>query len=133
MDLLIKTRDFYINFIYTLPESLTSFVLRMSLLLALTTAFLALAWLYFPWRNTFSQICVAFGSIIASLYIPVERFRESGKGALTFMVTIAFLCLIFLPNWFPFWMTPKYGNQQRIKKITRFVIWGLFVLQLIMG
>jgi hypothetical protein len=133
MDILVGIKDVVIALVYSLPEGLTCFILRIGILLVLATAFLMLAWFYLPWRFVFSQTCIAFITFIISLYIPVEEFREAGEGFLAFMVSFAFLCMIFLPNWLPFWLTPRLGNQLILKKIFRCVIWGLFLLQIIMG
>ena len=131
MDILIRLRDFYINFVYTLPEGFTSFILRMGVLLVLTLGFLMLTWHKLPWCSVFSQACVAFITVVASLYIPVSVFREMGQEVFAFSVGVGLLCMIFLPGWLPFYLTPKLGNQLRLKKIIRYFVWGLFILQLI--
>jgi hypothetical protein len=103
----------------------------MGVLLALSIGLLMLAWHKLSWSSVFSQTCVAFIAVVISLYIPISFFREMGKEAFGFCVGIGLLCMIFLPNWLPFCLTPMYGNQQKLKKVIQYVIWGLFVLQLI--
>ena len=131
MDILIRLRDLYINFVYALPDGFTSFILRMSILLALTIGLLMLTWHKLPWCSVFSQACVAFIAVVASLYIPVNVFREIGKEVFAFSVGVGLLCMIFLPGWLPFYLTPRFGNQLRLKKIIQYLIWSLFILQLI--
>jgi hypothetical protein len=50
---------------------------------------------------------------------------------LAFTVSMALLCIIFLPNFIPFWITPKPINQLKIKKIIRYFIWIILFLQMI--
>jgi len=133
MDLLIRLRILFVDVVYMLPESLTCLILRIGLLLTLVASALFFAWQYLPWRTVFTQTCVAFITFVISLYVPVSEFRQGGKEFLAFIVSLAFLCMIFLPNWLPFWLTPKLGNQQKLKKILRRVIWGMFILQIIIG
>ena len=133
MDILVKIKDAFIIFVSILPQGWVSFILRIGIMLILGLIFLVLAWLYLPWRSIFSQTCVAFIVFVISLHIPVEEFREAGKGFLAFVTSLSLLAIIFLPGWIPFWITPKMGNQLRLKKILRYVIWGLFVIQLIIG
>lgn len=131
MDVLIRLRDLYINSVYALPEGFTSFILRMGILLALAIGLLMLTWHKLPWCSVFSQTCMAFVAVVSSLYIPISLFREMGKESFAFSVGIGLLCMVFLPGWLPFYLTPKLGNQLRLKKIIRCVVWGLFVLQLV--
>jgi hypothetical protein len=133
MDIFVQLRDFFINSIYSLPVSITSVILRMGFLLALCTLFLLIVWLYLPWRTVFSQTCVAFVSIIIALYIPFEEFRDNGKEFLAFFIFLAFLCMIFLPNKIPFWLTPRLGAQVRLRMIIKCVVWGVLILQMIVG
>jgi len=131
VDILIRLRDLYINSVYALPEGFTSFILRMGILLALTIGLLMLTWHKLPWCSVFSQACVAFIAVVASLYIPMSIFREVGRGFFAFSVGVGLLCMIFLPGWLPFYLTPRLGNQIRLKKVIRYIIWGFFILQLI--
>lgn len=134
MDILIKLRDFYINLVYSLPEGLTSFILRMGVLLILSLSLLSTVWIrFFKHRAVFLQVCLAFLTIVASLYFPVNMFREPGKEYLAFSVAIGLLCIIFLPGYLPAYLTPRLGSQIRLKKVIRNIIWGLFILQLILG
>ncbi len=134
MDVLITIRDFFINAIFHgLPTGLTCFILRMGIFLVLGTISLALAWVYIPWRFIVTQTCILFIVFVISLYIPVEEFRQAGEGFLAFSVFLAFLSMIFLPGFLSFWLTPKLGNQLRLKKILRCIVWGLFILQFTTG
>jgi len=131
MDILVKLKDCWINIVADLPPTLTSFVLRMGILLAIAGVLLAFAWRYLPFRSTFSQAVVTLVAITIALYVPVESFRKVGKGGLAFGVTLSILCLIFLPNLLPFFLTPKLGSQARLKKIIMAIVWGLAILQVI--
>jgi hypothetical protein len=129
MDILIHLRDFWINLINDMPNNLSCFILRMGFLLILSSGLLYWAWTYLPWRSVFSQTCVVFIALVITLYIPVGKFRGGGRGFLAFMVTIAFICMVFLPTWLPFWLTPRLGNQLRLRKIILCIVWGLFLIQ----
>lgn len=131
MDLLVHLKDFWFNLINHLPYSLSCFILRMGLLLGLSTVLLSWAWESLPRPTVFSQTCVAFLTVVVALYIPVDKFRLAGEFFLAFTVTLAFLCMIFLPSWLPFWLTPKLGNQAKLRKIVVCIVWGLFLVQLI--
>jgi hypothetical protein len=100
-------------------------------LLIISSGLLYWAWTYLPWRNVFSQACVAFVALVITLYMPVGKIRGGGRGFLTFMVTLALLCMVFLPAWLPFWLTPRVGNQIRLRKIILCIVWGLLLIQLI--
>jgi len=133
MDILVLLRDLVINFIYSLPEGLTSYILRVGLLLALSSAVLFAAWMYLPWRTVLSQACLALVTITISLYAPVERCREAGREFLTFSVLIAICCMVFLPGRLSFCLTPGLGDQLRLKRIIVYAIWGGLVLQIMTG
>ena len=133
MDILIMIRDFTINFIYGLPGNITDFVLRMGFLLIISALALCIALKKLPLREVFIQLCVAFLSIVISLYLPVNEIRHLGKETLAFMVIISFLCMLFLPEKLPSYLTPMLGNQIRLKGVIKNIMWGLFILQLILG
>lgn len=133
MDILIMIRDFTINFIYGLPGNITDFVLRMGFLLIISALALCIALKKLPWREVFIQLCVAFLSIVISLYLPVNEIRNLGKETLAFTVIISFLCMLFLPEKLPSYLTPMLGNQIRLKGVIKNIMWGLFILQLILG
>jgi hypothetical protein len=133
MDILVMIRDFTINFIYGLPGNITDFVLRMGFLLIISALALYIALEKLPWREAFIQLCVAFFSIVISLYLPVNEIRNLGKETLAFTVIISFLCMLFLPEKLPSYLTPMLGNQIRLKGIIKNIMWGLFILQLILG
>ena len=133
MDILVMLRDFTVNFIYGLPENITAFVLRMGALLVIAAIALFTTLERLPWRNVFTQVCVAFLAIVVSLYIPVNEIRGLGKETLTFMVFLSLFCMLFLPNWLPSHLTPRLGNQLKFKGIIKNIMWGLFILQLILG
>jgi hypothetical protein len=126
-------RDFTINFIYGLPGNITDFVLRMGFLLIISALALCIVLKKLPWKEVLVQICVAFLSIVISLYLPVNEIRNLGKETLAFTVIISFLCMLFLPEKLPSYLTPMFGNQIRLKGIIKNIMWGLFILQLILG
>ena len=133
MDILVVLRDLAINFFFDLPEGLTSYILRVGLLLALSSGVLFFAWMYMPWRTVLSQLCLVLVTITISLYAPVEVCREISKEFLTFAVLIALSCMVFLPGKLAFCLTPRLGDQQRLKKLIVYAIWGGLVLQLMTG
>jgi hypothetical protein len=133
MDILVQIKDLLITIVYKMPPGLTAYFIRMGCLLALGSVFLYVAWLYLPWRNVFSQSFIAFLAITISLYIPVERFRYAGRGFLTFTTIASVLCMIYLPDKLSFWLTPRLGNQLRLKRIIVYVIWVGLLLQIIKG
>ena len=132
MDILIRLRDLYINFVCSLPEGITSYVLRISILLLLAVGLLGIVWNRFvESRSVFLQVCLAFLLIVVSMYFPVEIFKESSREYLAFSFAAGILCMIFLPGQLPRYLAPRFGNQIRLKKIIRNIVWGLFILQLI--
>jgi hypothetical protein len=131
MDILVQSRDFVINLIYNFPVGLTSYVLRVGFLLALSSVALRASWKFLPWRTVFTQACVALLAITVSLYMPLGRCRAIGKEFLTLSVLIAFCCMIFLPDKLSFWLTPRLGNQLRLKKIIICAVWAGLVVQII--
>ena len=133
MDILVVLRDLAINFFYDLPEGLTSYILRVGLLLALSSGVLFFAWMYMPWRTVLSQVCLVLVTITASLYTPIEKCREIGAEFLTFTALISICCMVFLPGKLAFCLTPRLGDQLRLKKIIVYAIWGGLVLQLMTG
>jgi len=133
MDILVMIRDSTINFIYGLPENITDFVLRMGFLLVISALVLCIVLEKLPWKEVLVQLCVAFLSIVISLYLPVNEIRNLGKETLAFTVVISFLCMLFLPEKLPRYLTPMLGKQIRVKGVIKNVMWGLFILQLILG
>lgn len=133
MDILVMLRDYTVNFIYDLPENITAFILRMGVLLVITTLSVLVAINKLPWKEVFAQVCVAFLAIVVSLYVPVNQIRDFGKETLALMVILSFFCMLFLPNRLPSYLTPMFGNQIRLKGIIKNIMWGLFILQLISG
>ena len=132
MDLMTGIRDLFIQLAYRLPEGLTCYILRMGILLALDAVLLFLSLTYMPLRSVFSQVCVAFLGLVIALYFPVEEFRVAGEGFLAFCVVVALLCMVFIPNFLPSLLTPKAGDQAKLKKILIYVIWGFFFFQILM-
>lgn len=133
MDILVRLRDLYINFVYNLPIGISIFILRMSVFLILSILLLILAWVYIPWRNVFFQTCIAFSSFSLVLYLPIQHLRKTGPDFFAFLVGIGFSCMIYIPNWLPFFLTPLHGNQIRLKRIIRYTIWSLFLLQIMIS
>jgi hypothetical protein len=133
MDILVLFRDFVFDLIYNFPPGLTSYILRVGVLLILSSAVLGFAWMYLPWRTVFSQACVALIAIVIALYFPVDRFREGGEEFLTFTVLVACGAMIFLPRKLPFWLTPRMGNQLRLKRIIICMVWAGLAVQILTG
>lgn len=133
MDILVLARDFLIDFIYNLPSGLTSYILRVGFLLALSTGVLFAAWTYLPWRTVLSQACLAVLAITTALYMPVDRCRDVGGEFLTLAVFMAICCMAFLPRRLAFCLTPRLGDQQRLKKLIITMIWGGLIVQIITG
>jgi len=133
MDILVSLKDFWINFIWWLKPSITFFVIRMGLMLAVTYGLLSVMLMYSLSRTIFFQVCAAFLGVIIALNIPLNVFRDTSRGGFTLIVTFFFLCMAFLPAWLPAYLVPIYGHQLRLRKILRYIIWGLFLLQIIIG
>ena len=132
MDILELFRDSIINFIYGLPTGLSSIILRLGFLLVLCTACLYISWTFLPYRTIFSQAFVAVLTFVISLYVPVENLRGGSKEILTLFVILSLLCMIFLPGKLPFWLTPRLGDQLRLRRIIKAAIWGIVILQIIL-
>ena len=132
MDILILLKNQWISFVAGLPEGVVSYILRMALLLSLSIIILTLSW-HTPWRSVFLQAFIFFVVISLSMCIPVQTILELQDRQFVFIITTAFLCMIFIPNFLPFLLTPRFGNQIKIKKILLISIWGLFLVQLILA
>ena len=131
MDILVRLKDLIVDLIFNLPVSITTVILRMGFLLVLFAVLLRIAWLYLPSRTVFSQVCVAFLAIIIALNIPFEEFRGNDKGLLAFSVVFSILCMIFLPNKIVFWLTPRLGDQVKLGQIIKYLVWLVFIIQII--
>lgn len=132
MDILIFIKRLYINFIYALPDSLVSYILRISILLILSITLLSLSW-RMPHRSIFLQFFIFFLAISLALHIPLERVFELSAWQRSFLFTTSFLCMVFLPSRLPFLLVPRVGTQIKLEKFILIVIWGLFLLQLILA
>ncbi len=133
MDILVRLRDFWISFILWLNPNITSFIIRMGLMLSITTILLSFAFMYLPSRSVFVQAVICTIGIFSALYIKTEVFRTASPGSYVFGCTFFLLAMLFLPNWLPAFLVPRYGDQLRLKKIIRCIVWGLFILQIITG
>lgn len=134
MDLLLRIKDGLIIFISSwLNQNISFFIIRMGLMLSITYGLLSLMLIYSPVRTIFFQVCAAFLGVIIALNIPLAAFRETSRGGFALIVTFFFLCMVFLPTWLPAYLVPIYGHQLRLRKILRYIIWGLFLLQIIIG
>jgi hypothetical protein len=131
MDILVYSRDFVLNFIYGLPPGLTSYILRVGFLLALSSFLLFAAWVHLPWRTVFTQACVALLAITITLYMPVEFCRVAGRELLTFITLIAIGCMVYLPKKVSFCLTPRLGNQLRLKRAILCLIWSGLIVQIL--
>jgi len=58
---------------------------------------------------------------------------DISEGWLAFIITISLFAMVFIPNFLPFLLTPRFGDQIKVKKILLIIIWGLFLTQLIIG
>jgi len=133
MDILVRGRDFWINFILWLNPNITSFIIRMGLMLCIVFILVSLFWLNPLSRSVFLQTVFASIGIFVSLYIPTNVFKTGSSGNYAFIVTFFFLCMVFMPRWLPSFLVPVYGQQQKLKKIITCIIWALFLLQIIVG
>lgn len=132
MNVLVLLQNQWIDFITGLPECIVGYILRISLLLTLAIIILTFSW-HTRWRSVFLQMVMFFVVISVSLCIPVQKVFELQNGQFVFIVTTCFLIMIFTPNCLPFLLTPKFGNQIKIKKILLVSVWGLFLVQLILA
>lgn len=133
MDILVRLRDFWISFILWLNPNIASFIIRMGLMLSITTILLSLSFIYLPSPSVFVQAIICSIGIFSALYIKTEVFRTASPDSFVFACTFFLLAMLFLPNWLPAFLAPKYGDQLRLKKIIRCIVWGLFILQIITG
>lgn len=134
MDLLLRIKDGLIIFTSSwLNPNISFFIIRMGLMLSITYGLLSLMLIYSPVRTIFFQVCAAFIGVIIALNIPLAAFRETSRGGFALIVTFFFLCMVFLPNWLPGFLVPRYGDQLKLKKILRWIVWALFILQIITG
>lgn len=133
MDILVRGRDSWIWFIFWLNPNTTSFIIRMGLMLCIIFILVSLFWLNPLSRSVFLQTVFASMGVFISLYIPTDIFRTGKPGNFAFIVTFFFLCMIFMPRWLVSFLVPVYGQQQKLRKIITYIIWTLFLLQIIVG
>jgi len=133
MDILVRLRDYWINFILWLNPNITSFIIRMGLMLSITTILLSFSFIYLPSHSVFVQAIICSIGVFSALYIKTEVFRTTNQSSFVFACTFFLLAMLFLPNWLPAFLVPRYGDQLRLKKIIRCIVWGLFILQIITG
>ena len=129
MDILILIKDQWISFVVGLSEGVISYILRMALLLSLSIITLTLSW-YSPRRSVVLQMFIFFFVICLTLCISVQNVLELEEGQFVFGVTTSFLLMIFIPNFLPFLLHPRFGTQIKIRKLLLISIWGLFLVQL---
>ena len=115
-----------------MPEPLQGYILHMGLLLALEVAILSLTW-KLPCRSVALQAFAAFIILSIALYVPMGKMLDISEGWLAFIITISLFAMVFIPNFLPFLLTPRFGDQIKVKKILLIIIWGLFLTQLIIG
>lgn len=132
MDILVRLRDFWISFIFWLNPDITSFILRMGLMLCIVFILVSLFWLNPYSRSVFLQAVFASIGIFISLYFPVEIFRTGKPGNFAFIVTFFFLSMIFMPRWIAFFLVPVFRQQELVRKIIISITWTLFICQIIM-
>lgn len=132
MDILILIKDQWISFVTGLPTGVVSYILRMALLLSLSVVILTLSW-YSPRRSVFLQMFIFFSVISLTMCISVQKILELEEGQFVFIVTTSFLLMIFIPNFLPFLLHPRFGTQIKIRKLLLVSIWGLFLVQLFLA
>lgn len=132
MDILVIIRDYTSAFIFGLSDCIGFFIIRMGLMLAIMYGLLTLT-LNLPVHAIFFQVCAVFLGIIISLNIPICAFKDTSPGRFATIVLFFFLCMLFLPNWLPALLVPRYGDQLKLQKILRWIVWGLFLIQIIAG
>lgn len=133
MDILAGLRDIAVVFVTNLPEPFTFFIVRMAVLLIITTGFITISWNWLPRPTVFAQLLVAFLGMVLVLNIRIEDLRRLGDGPFTVFVLMGLLTMFFLPGWIPAWLVPRYGDQIRLRRVLYWIVWGLFALQLIIG
>lgn len=130
MDLLKWIYDTVANVIYGINQNITIFVIRMGILLLLTLGLLFFTWFKLRVRNTFLQLLAVFFSIIVSFNMKIEVIREN-KSIYVILTIIGLLSIGFLPAVLPFYIAPRLGTQQLMRKILYYSILGLFVIQIL--
>lgn len=134
MDIFVFFRDFFVEVVNDMSPGLACFIIRTGLLLVSLLFALGFAWDKLGSRTTLTQLYIAILVIAAGLYFPVDKIVEFLEGwMMAISIALSFVLMIFLPPYLPFLITPKAGNQRRIRRLLNLGIWGLFFVQLIIG
>jgi hypothetical protein len=105
------------------------FVVQLLFVFALPTALCTLAF-HRGSRSVFIQIVACVGGILLGAGFPIYSLVISNTTMRIWIVTFAFILLIFLPGILPGLLTPKLGIQKRLRVIFYCILGSLFLAHL---
>lgn len=129
MDVLSIGVEYLANFIRNLPNPIFSFLLRINLILIGPIIAAYIGFKHCGIRNQKAQVALMCVGAAIGLSIPLDRFM-----VLTHARTILFVPLLlgcwYLPNIFAYLAHPYIGAQSKITMYARYLIAGMFLLNL---
>ena len=128
MDIISYVWEAYSNLTYNLPVAIYSFMLRANLLLLCPIIAAFLAFRQGVRNQKIQAALIAFGLLVA-ISIPLHKFMEPTIWR-PWLVLFLILGLWSLPIVFSWLAVPRLDMQAKLLKITRWVIFGLFLLNL---
>jgi hypothetical protein len=131
MDVILQIKEWLVDFISNMDIRLVSYILRVGMILILTSSVLLVTFMH-GLRSIFFQILWLIVIISGSFTeYPFKLLIALRYGYLTIAVVISFVCMIFLPGVIAFLLVPKLGYQILLTKIFHALIWSLFVIQIL--
>jgi len=83
-------------------------------------------------RSVFLQALAFIAGLLVATAIPVEQFIPYQSVLKTWLFTLCFLALIFLPGILPRLLTPQLGKQKKLRLIFYAILVALFLANLFM-
>lgn len=133
MDIIKVSLDAIVHAIWSFPEMLRVFFLRMLISLALVYLFTRRVW-----ERTLGikalQISIAILLVFLTFRIPTSFFilliSKMSPGVYCFFFIVSSLCMIFMPKAVSFYIVPKTGYQMILSKFLYFIEVLLLIIQI---
>ncbi len=131
MDIILQFKEWLVEYVGDLDFRITAYILRTGFILVFSSSVLFFTFMH-GLRSIFFQFLWMIITIATSFdeYPFNLMFRLRGE-QLTIAVMISFMCMIFLPRMLGFLLVPKLGYQLLLTKLFHFLIWSLFIIQIL--
>jgi hypothetical protein len=129
MDIVHKLFAEYCAWINTWSLGHLGFFPQAALLYGLPTVFCYLAFLKGSRSVLVQTVAFVVGTLLAAEF-PVDKFVPSGAIAKTWLFTLSFIVLAFLPAALPKVLTPRLGTQRMLCVAGYIALAGLFLANL---